>query len=166
MDRDPAIDDAPIAYIPRTRAFYRALGYEGDYRWAQNADAPFAPLRKPLPEARLALIVTSFPPGDWSDDNPPKKAVWSCGVADAPADLYNRNLAWDKQSTHTRDRESYLPLLALQALAEAGAIGGLTESFHGVPTVYSHRETTEFDAPEILRRVVAEKADAALLVAL
>ncbi len=166
MDGDTTTEGAPVPYMLRTRMYYRALGYERDYRWAGNEGAPFTPLRRPLAAARIALITTSSPPGDWSDDNPPEKKVWSASVAGAPETLYNRNLAWDKESTHTRDRESYLPLLAMDALARDGVIGGLTGRFHGVPTVYSHRETTEHDAPEILARVVADHADAALLVPL
>ncbi|MEQ9121779.1 MAG: hypothetical protein RIM80_04340 [Alphaproteobacteria bacterium] len=157
---------APVAYMERTRQYYRALGYPSDYRWASHDDAPYTPLAKPLAEARIAVVVTSAPPGDWSDDNPPPKAVWSGPVADAPAALFTQNLAWDKESTHTRDRETYLPIAALGALAESGVIGGLTERFHSVPTVYSHRETMEHDAPAILQRVRADRADAALLVPL
>lgn len=158
--------DAPIDYMARTRAFYRALGYPRDYRWAENTETPFQKLDKPLSEMRLGIVITSFPPGAYSDENPPTKQVWSGNVADAPDGLYNQNLAWDKQSTHTRDRESYLPLVAMGKLVEEGVVGGLAERFHGVPTVYSQRETLEDDAPLIHERLVADHADAALLVPL
>ena len=157
---------SPIAYMERTRLYYRALGYSTDYRWAQNETAPFTRLKRPLDQAKIALVTTSFPPGDWSDDNPPKKEAWSQAIAEAPEGLYNQNLAWDKESTHTRDRESYLPINALTKLGEDGLIGGLTEHFHSAPTDYSHRHTNEYDAPEILRRLAADGADAALLVPL
>ena len=156
----------PIPYMHRTRMYYRALGYPSDYRWAHNETAPFTNLKKPLSKAKIALVTTSYPPGDWSDDNPPKKQVWSQAVAKAPEGLYNQNLAWDKESTHTQDRESYLPLLAMQELAEDGVIGGLTPRFHSVPTDYSHRVTIGHDAPQILDRLVEDGADAALLVPL
>ena len=159
-------DTSPIPYMERTRLYYRALGYSPDYRWAQNETAPFTRLKRPLAEAKIALITTSYPPGDWSDDNPPTKEVWSQDVSEAPEGLYNQNLAWDKESTHTRDRESYLPILAMQQLAEDGVIGGLTPRFHSVPTDYSHRNTIEHDAPDILKRLVEDGADAALLVPL
>lgn len=152
--------------MTRTRRYYRALGYDRDYRWAENVETPFSQLTKPLPETRIALITTTFPPGDWSDDNPPPSAVWSMDVDGAPAALSTVRRAWDRESTHTRDRESYLPLNAMQALAADGRIGGLTKRFHGVPTTYSQRETTEHDAPDILARLVADHADAALLVPL
>ena len=167
MSQEPTAGGAPVEYMARTRAYYRALGYPKDYVWAKNAATPFARLKKPLAEARIAMISTTFPPGDWDeDDKPPPVGVWSLPVAEAPPDLSTVRRAWDRESTHTRDRESYLPLLAMQKLTDDGVIGGLTESFHGVPTTYSHRETNEQAAPDILRRLQAEHADAALLVPL
>ena len=160
------MNDAPIPYMERTRLYYRALGYPSDYRWAYNETAPFTRLKRPLKDAKIAIITTSYPEGDWSDDNPPKREVWSQAVAEAPANLYNRNLAWDKESTHTEDRETYLPLLAMQKLVAKGVIGGLTERFHSVPTDYSHRHTNEHDAPNILDRLIKDSADAALLIPL
>ena len=49
-----------IPYIERTRTYYSTLGYPA-YHWAQYDDVPFAPLRKPLAESRLALITTAAP---------------------------------------------------------------------------------------------------------
>jgi hypothetical protein len=63
-----------------------------------------------------------------------------------------------------RDRKSYLPITALMRLVECGLLGNMTKTFHSGPTMYSHRLTTETNAPEILRRVVAGDADALLLV--
>ena len=159
------MNDAPIPYMERTRLYYRALGYPNDYRWAHNETAPFTRLKRPLKDAKIAIVTTSYPE-DWSDDDPPGGEVWSQAVVEAPANLYNRNLAWDKKSTHTEDRETYLPLLAMQKLAAKGVIGGLTERFHSVPTDYSHRRTNEHDAPNILNRLIKDGADAALLVPL
>ena len=48
-----------VRYMERTREFYHSQGYEKAYRWAHHDDAPFAPLKKPLAESRLALISTS-----------------------------------------------------------------------------------------------------------
>jgi hypothetical protein len=53
--------DVPIPYMQRTRDYYLFLGYENAYRWAHFVDVPFAPLRRPLAEARLALITTAAP---------------------------------------------------------------------------------------------------------
>ena len=53
--------DAPIPYMQRIRDYYQALGYGAPYRWAQYAEVPFAPLKKPLAESRIGLITTAAP---------------------------------------------------------------------------------------------------------
>ena len=40
--------DMPVPYIHRITSYYLALGYGNPYRWAQYADVPFTPLKKPL----------------------------------------------------------------------------------------------------------------------
>ena len=158
------MENTPVQYMERTRRYYRALGYKQDYRWAQHDDVPFARLSKPISESRVTLITTANQPGPWSKEKPPKRQTWSNEIATAPQSLYTQDLAWDKDTTHMRDRESYLPITALTHPVERHLIGGLTKSFHGVPTEYSHRLTIENNAPEILRRVVAEHADVVILV--
>ena len=158
--------DESVRYIERTRLYYRALGYKKDYQWAQNDETGFTLLSKPLHEARVGLVTTSAKPGEYSEDSVPEICVWSQRIKAAPKDLYNQHLAWDKETTHTRDRESYIPINAMLALAEKGIIGSVAPRFHGVPTVYSQRETIEQDAPNILQRLRKDEADAALLVAL
>jgi hypothetical protein len=158
-----------LSYIDRTREYYQAQGYENAYVWARHTDAPFAPLAKPLAESRLALITTASP---WREDAPVDgvlrggKQVWSGSTATPPERLYTDDLAWDKQATHTRDVESFLPIRRLRELAEAGRIGSLAPRFHGVPTDYSQRRTIEQDAPEILARCREDAVDVALLVPL
>ncbi len=150
--------NAPVAYMERTRHYYRALGYANEYVWATFADVPFAPLVKPLAEMRIALITTASPA-----DFDGIKRVWSGPVSPPPAKLFTDNVAWDKESTHTDDRASFLPIEALSELASEGIFAGLTARFHGVPTEYSQRKTREEDAPEILARVREDGADAAIL---
>ena len=156
----------PVGYMRRTRDYYRALGYRNDYQWAKLRPIPFTPLKKPLSECRATVITTASPPGGPPDGNPRLKTVWSGPMSGAPADLHTELLAWDKEATHTRDRESYIPLLALSAAVENGRVGSLSEHFHGVPTTYSQRQTIEQDAPEIVRRCQADGADIAILSAL
>jgi D-proline reductase (dithiol) PrdB len=153
--------DAPVQYMERTRHYYRALGYAKDYVWATFADVPFAPLPRPLPELRIALITTASPA-----DFDGVKRVWSGAVSPPPPKLFTDNVAWDKESTHTNDRASVLPIEAASELAREGIFKGLTTRFHGVPTEYSQRKTIEEDAPEILARVRQDGADAAMLMPL
>lgn len=150
--------NAPIGYMERTRHYYRALGYTRDYVWATSDDVPFTVLSKPLSQSRIALITTASP-----NDFDGVKRVWSGNVAPAPPNLYTDNVAWDKESTHTKDRESFLPIETASKLAIEGVFAGLTSRFHGVPTEYSQRKTREEDAPKILTRVREDGADAAVL---
>ena len=150
--------DEPVRYIERTREYYRALGYAKDYVWAQHDEVPFVRLAKPLSASRIALITTASPA-----DFRGIKQVWSGPVSPPPARLFTANLAWDKESTHTDDRESFLPIEAASKLAAEGVFAGLTARFHGVPTEYSQRKTTEEDAPQVLQRLRDDGADAAIL---
>jgi hypothetical protein len=144
--------------MERTRHYYRALGYERDYVWATHAEVPFARLSKPLSESRIALITTASPPSFEGI-----KKVWSGPVSPPPPTLFTANVAWDKESTHTDDRASFLPIEAASDLAGEGLFAGLTARFHGVPTEYSQRKTRTEDAPEVLSRVRGDGADAAVL---
>lgn len=155
--------DTAVGYMLRTRNYYRALGYEQDYSWAQNDDVPFTAPKKPLNELRLALITTSSPAGTTKQTTP---AVWSADSSQIPDTMYTDNLAWDKDSTHTNDTGSFLPLKALHTLVANGELGSLAPRYHGVPTEYSQRQTLNDDAPDILDRVIEDGADIALLVPL
>ena len=164
-------DDVPIQYMPRTRDYYQALGF-APYRWAHFTDAPFTPLRMPLPQARLALITTAAPFQPEAGDQGPRAPynasakfyqVYSAPVDGRP-DLRISHVGYDRASTIPEDLDAYFPLARLHEAAGAGRIGGLTARFHGAPTNRSHRVTMETDAPELLRRCREDGADAAVLV--
>ncbi|OCK59796.1 hypothetical protein [Bradyrhizobium sp. LMTR 3] len=150
--------DAPVQYMERTRHYYRALGYANDYVWATFDEVPFTLPAKPLSDLRIALITTASPL-----DFDGVKRVWSGVVSPPPEKLFTDNVAWDKESTHTNDRGSFLPIETAFELVADGIIAGLTPRFHGVPTEYSQRKTKTTDAPEILARVRQDGADAAIL---
>lgn len=158
-----------VSYIDRTRDYYLAQGYHDPYAWACHTDAPFAALPKPLAECTLGLVTTASP---WREQKVVDgvlrggKQAYSAPVDPLPEKLFTNDLAWDKNATHTDDVPSFLPIPQLQAFAAAGRIGALAARFHGVPTDYSQRRTTEQDAPEILARLHADRVDAAILVPL
>jgi hypothetical protein len=152
-------DDAPIGYMERTRRYYRALGYDNDYVWAKFPDVPFTPLAGPLAETRLGLVTTAGPPGGYPRDVKGLRHVWS-GAIDPPPQRLATDMAWDRETTHTDDRASFLPI---EAAAEQMQ---LTPRFHGVPNEYSHRKTLTEDAPEVLGRLRDDGAQAAILTPL
>jgi len=151
-------NDAPIGYMERTRRYYRALGYDNDYVWAHFPDVPFTPLAKPR-EIRIGLVTTAGPPGGYPRDENGLRHVWS-GAIDPPPQRLATDMAWDRETTHTDDRASFLPIEAAAELAP------LAPRFHGVPTEYSHRKTLTEDAPEVLARLRDDGAQAAILVPL
>jgi D-proline reductase (dithiol) PrdB len=158
-----------VSYIDRTREFYRAQGYPDAYAWARHTDAPFAPLPKPLAECTLGLVTTA---GPWREQKALDgvlrggKQVYSAPVEPPPKKLFTGDLAWDRIATHTDDVPSFLPIPQFQACTAEGRLGALAARFHGVPTDYSQRRTTEQDAPEILARLRADAVDVAILVPL
>lgn len=157
-----------VSYIDKSRQYYAAQGYTNPYRWAYHQDAPFAPLRKPLVEARIGLVTTASIVDGEVEPAPfsVPKVVFSAPTDPAPEGLYTMHRSWDKVATHTGDLDSYLPIHRLQEAAAARRIGSLSPRYYGAPTEYSQRKTNEIDAPEILRLCREDGVDAALLVAL
>lgn len=148
----------PVPYMERTRDYYRALGYAKDYVWANHGNVPFATLQKPLPQSRLALITTANP-ADYSS----KRQLWSGAINPPPTKLHTADLAWDKESTHTDDCASFLPIEVASELASEGLFSDLAPRFHGVPTDYSQRNTTEDVAPALLARLREDRVDGTVL---
>ena len=164
--------DTPIAYLPRIRDYYQALGYGAPYEWAHYAEVPFHRLSKPLRECRVALITTAAPyQADKGDQGPgaPYNAsakfysVYS-GDSGHDHDLRISHLAIDRAHTSAEDPGSYFPLPALRRAAASGRIGALAARFHGLPTNRSHATTLNIDVPELLARCREDGADAAVLV--
>ena len=155
----------PVPYVERTRLYYRALGYDNDYVWAHNAEVPFARPAKPAAATTVALICTAGPGDGAHRDAGNRKQVWS-GSVDRPPETFDTDVAWDKESTHTDDPETFFPIAAARRLVAEGALGVLAPHFHAAPTDYSPHKTIGHDAPELLRRLRADGADAAILTAL
>ncbi len=162
------MDDAPIAYIDRTRDYYAALGYPAPYRWAEHANAPFQPLSKPLSACRLAIITTAAlkrpgvgdqAPGARYNGRAKFATVYAAPIEPAPA-LGINHVAIDFKHTTAEDQGSFFPLAALRRLGRAS----VAPCFIGVPTNRSQRVTREEYAPEVLARCRDDGIDAVLLV--
>ncbi len=163
---------APLAYLPRIRAYYAALGYPEPYRWARFGTVPFAPLAVPLRRARIALVTTAVRHDPARGEQGPGAAyngaakffeVYSESTATEP-DLRIAHVAYDRDHSPATDANAWFPLAALRRLVAAGEVGGVAARFHGLPTNRSRRVTTGTDAPEIVARCRADGVDGAVLV--
>lgn len=152
-----------IEYMKRTRDYYRAQGFTRDYTWAVHDDVPFTPLTKPLQECTVTVVTTAV---THADIPKPVRTAESIPFTEVPDHFLTSELSWDKEVTHTDDRQSYFPLEALESLTASGTIGRLADRYHFVPTQYSHRVTKEEDAPAIVQACQSDGVDIALLIPL
>jgi hypothetical protein len=158
-----------VSYIDKSREFYLAQAFGNPYRWACHSDAPFAPLARPLAECRVGLVTTASLVHEGGTLDPlarPRKTVYAAPASPPPEQLFTQDLAWDKEATHTKDVDSFLPFRALAAFAAEGRVGSLSPRFYGVPTEYSQRRTVEQDGPAVLEYCRDDGVDACILVAL
>jgi glycine/betaine/sarcosine/D-proline reductase family selenoprotein B len=164
--------DSPIPYMQRTRDYYKAIGYTTPYRWAHHLEAPFAKLAKPLAQARIAIVTTAAPyQPDKGDQGPGAAYNGSAkfyqvyeGDTSVDHDLRISHIGYDRTHTTATDAGTWFPLAALRRAAAAGRIGAVAPRFFGAPTNRSHRVTIDTDAPEIVRRALADGVDAAIVV--
>ena len=150
-----------IPYMERTRLYYRAQGFGKDYVWAFHKETPFTCLAKPLSDSTVTPVTTAVAHPEIP--KPVRKAE-SILFTEAPESFLTDELSWDKETTHTNDRETYFPLNSLSELADEGVIASLAKRFHFVPTQYSHRATRDEDAPAIANACREDGVDIALLV--
>lgn len=165
---DAPPDDSPIAYLDRIASYYQGLGYGEPYRWPAFETVPFTPLARPLSEVRIALVTTAAPfdpaRGDQGPGAPYNGAAKFYKVYAVPADpmpdLRISHIAYDRVHTTAEDPGTWLPLAALREATR----GNITQSVFGLPTNRSQATTMETDAPDLLARLRAEGAGAAVLV--
>ena len=164
--------DQPLAYIERIRNYYQILGYGVPYEWACHDDIPFAPLRKPLCEARIGIVTTAAPfQPDKGDQGPSAPyngetkffQVYANPIDPFP-DLRIAHIAIDRAHTTASDIASYFPLAAMMKLAEAGCIGSVSPRFYGLPTNRSQGITRNNDSPALLAYCQEDNVDAVVLV--
>ena len=160
-----------IPYIERTRTYYSTLGYPA-YHWAEHDDVPFAELKKPVSESRLALITTAAPFQPELADQGPGAAynaaakfftVYTDAVS-PPPNLRISHLGYDRKYSTAEDPNTWLPIARLDEAVAEGHLGSLAPQLVGVPTNRSQRVTSEEDAPAALSACRDQNADIALLV--
>ena len=152
-----------VMYMERTRLFYRAQGFEKDYAWAHFNESPFHKLTKSLCQSRVTIVTTAV-----TDTSVPKaiRTAESILFKDTPNNFSTSELAWDKETTHTDDRESFFPIEVLNEFVSSKRIGSIANRYHFVPTQYSHRATIAEDAPATRRACLEDEVDIAIMIPL
>ena len=150
-----------VSYIDKSREYYAAHGYERPYRWPRYDDVPFTRLAKPLSQCRIGVVTTA----DQAPGPAPRATKLFTAPISAGGGLFTEK-SWDREATHTKDPETYLPLTRLAEHVAAGHLGSLSPRFYGVPTDYSQRLTVEQDSPQIEKWMREDGVDIALLVPL
>jgi D-proline reductase (dithiol) PrdB len=156
----------PVEYITRIRDNYAKLGYQ-PYQWVNNQEAPpWQPLRKPLAECRVGLIasggiyVTGQVAFHFKDD----ASFRAIPTTVKTSDLRTAHFAYD-QTDARRDPNVVFPIDTLRRLVKEQFIGSLTEyAYTFMGGIYSSRRVRDELAPQLTERLLAEKADIALLV--
>ena len=159
-----------VSYIDKSREYYATQGYTQPYQWAYNKDVPFNMLSKPLSDCTVGVVTTATLTAHWQNlpdgQSRPQKRPYAESSYPVPDALYTMDMEWDKDTTHTDDLDTYLPLHRLQELQQSGLIGKVSPRFYGAPTTYSKRQTQESDAPVIFSWCEEDGVDIALLVPL
>jgi D-proline reductase (dithiol) PrdB len=156
----------PVDYIPRIRQQYAKLGYK-PYQWVSNPDPPpWQPLRKPLSQSRLALIASGgiYVAGQVAFHHKDDTSFRAIPTTVATQDLRVTHFAYDQTDARS-DPNVVFPIDTLRGLVRERFIGELTDHAHTfMGGIYSARRVGGELAPRLTERLLAEKADLALLV--
>lgn len=155
--------DTSVGYMERTRNYYAAQGYGKPYVWSHFDDIPFTRPRRELSDSTVTIVTTSMPDASYRKEH---RRLYIGDLNDPPENFFTGDLSWDREATHTDDRDSYFPVRELERRIAAGELGRLAPRFYCVPTQYSQRHTIERDAPAIVAACVEDAVDVALLVPL
>ncbi len=132
----------------------------------EHDDSPSAPLRKPLSEAKLALVTTAglhlrgdvpFGSGDQTYRVIPSSA--------AAADIIqsHTSIGFDR-TAFMREINVTFPIDRLRELVDRGTVGELSERFYSFLGANRDPKTMiEETGPEVARKLLGEGVDAVLL---
>ena len=162
-----------IRYIERTHEYYRGQGYEKTYNYAHNEEIPFTPLKRPLSQSRVTLVTTAAFMLLDEEGRPldvPKTIIGTNQMevftvpSDWPAErILSASEDHDRYQTNMKDVNAFFPITRMREFLGEGLFGSLGTNYYRTLPNYSHRKTTQVDGPEILRRCLEDKVEAALL---
>jgi hypothetical protein len=141
------------------------------YPWRRVDPVPCAPLRRPVPQARVALVTTAglVAEGEPPFDESVKGGDCSYRVIAASTNVqalgdFHRSKSFDHGGI-ARDRNVAFPLDRLRELVTGGEIGEVAPrhlSFMG--SITAPGRLTKGTAPEAAQLLVEDRVDVALLI--
>ncbi|HEX6161583.1 MAG TPA: glycine/sarcosine/betaine reductase selenoprotein B family protein [Thermoanaerobaculia bacterium] len=157
---------ADIREIPTSvRLFLKA------YRWRRNDPVPWSPPRKPLSEAKIALVSTAglVAPGQPPFDDGIRGGDWSFREIAADTDPRtlietHRSKSFD-HSGIAEDANLAMPLDRLHELAREGVIGSVNgRHFSLMGSITAPGRLMKESAPAVAAALKADQVDVVLLV--
>ena len=156
-----AISELPLS----TRLFLKT------YSWRRIDPIPFAPLKKPLAGARVAIVSTAglSLPGQPPFDDDVRGGDWSFREIPGDADVGTLHESHRSQSfDHTglrADPNLGMPLDRLAELAAAGEIGSVSHRhFSFMGSITAPGRLIARTAPEVADALAADEVDAVILI--
>ncbi|HEV7766730.1 MAG TPA: glycine/sarcosine/betaine reductase selenoprotein B family protein [Thermoanaerobaculia bacterium] len=157
---------ANLSELPfSTRLFLKA------YPWRRNDPVPWATFRKPLREAKVALMSTAglVLPTQEPFDNDVRGGDWT--FREIPSDAgtkplidTHRSESYDHSGVHT-DANVAFPIDRIRELAEEGVIGAVNHRhFSLMGSITAPGRLMKHSAPAIADALAADGVDAVLLV--
>jgi D-proline reductase (dithiol) PrdB len=163
------VEDIPVVRLADLPLKYRFL--IGAYRWRRISPTPLAVPRRPLAEARVALVTTAglVPPGAEPFDldtrgGDPTFRVIPAETSPQALVVHHRSDAFDRTGLAT-DINVVFPVAVLASLAREGRIGAVAPqhlSFMG--SITAPGRLVRDHAPRAAELFVEDRVDVALLV--
>lgn len=155
------LDQLPLS----ARVFLKA------YRWRRIDPVPFAPLRRPLAEAKVAIVSSAglVPPDQPPFDNDVRGGDWSHREIASSIDVStlvdaHRSRSYDHAGVHA-DPNLAFPLDRLHELAADGVIGAVNHRhFSFMGSITAPGRLMSRSAPVVADALAADHVDAVLLV--
>jgi len=157
----------PVRYIDAITARYTKLGY-APYRWVYAEEPPaFAPMTKPVSEARIGVLTTSgaYALGQTAFHYKDDISVRAIPKTTPKQDIRFSHITEQYLEDPRQDPDCILPLAALKRLENEGFVGTVAdEALSCMGGIYSQRRVREELIPDLAAQFEAQAVDAVLLI--
>jgi D-proline reductase (dithiol) PrdB len=156
-----------FSFYPADRAHHYEQ-YAAEYVFVQNDPTPWAPLRKPLRECRVALIVSAGLRLKTQHEYSILSGGGSADFREISTYVVPEQLAFDFTNYDPKEAEEDLNVLApvdrLKEFLDQGLLGGLHETFFSFFGLSPHLGALETSANTVAEKLRAAQIDVAFLI--